>query len=92
MASASVSSQFAASNTSRPALFVSGLVPALLGRLRALGHDPGLPYPLDLCLLTPPSSASASASSTGCPPGHLQKHGVVLQVQYRPALDLPTTC
>ncbi len=83
-------SQFAASNTSRPAQFLSGVVPALLRRLRALGHDPGLPYPLDLCLLDSTFVRLGVGLVHWLPkPVTFEKHGVVLQVQYRPALDLP---
>ena len=84
-------SQFAASNTSRPAAFLGGLVPALLRRLRQLGHDPDLPYPLELCLLDSTFVRLGAGLAGRWLPAALphEKRGVLIQVQYRPALDLP---
>lgn len=83
-------SQVAASNTSRPAVFLSGLVPALLRHLRQLGANADLPYPLDLCLLDSTFLRLSVGLASWLPAAipH-EKHGVSVHVQYRPALDLP---
>jgi len=84
-------SQFAASNSSRPALFLSEVVPALLRRLRQLGGAGDLPYPLELCLLDSTFVRLGAELAGRWLPAALphEKRGVLIQVQYRPALDLP---
>ena len=88
-------SQFAASNTSRPAAFLACLVPPLLARARALGHRaPTGPWPagleaidstfvrlsLKLAPWLPHATGDQAESDIG---------GVRLQVRFTPARDLP---
>lgn len=82
-------SQFAASNTSRPAEFLAGLLPALLVRARQVApHDPALP-PRDLLIY---DTTFVRLSLRVCP--WLARRdpagaGLNVLVGYRPASDLP---
>jgi len=83
-------SQFAASNTSRRAAFLSGLVPALVRRVRAAGLLGDLPYPIELVLLDSTFLRLSLKLSPWLP--HSSKDdipGVRTHVLYTPALDLP---
>jgi hypothetical protein len=84
-------SQLADSNTTRPAAFLSGLIPELTAEVRAAGQTDALPMPLDLRVLDSTFLrismklapwVSRSTRST-------RKSGVRIQVEYTPALDLP---
>ncbi len=82
-------SQFALSNTTRPPAFLAGVVAVLLEQLRR-SHRLLLPYPLELVIQ---DSTFLRLSMRLCPwlPERARrgKQGVLVQVQYRPALDLP---
>ena len=83
-------SQFAASNTSRPAAARAGVLPALCARVRHLPPAPGAGPPGDLHLLDATFLAVAGRYARWLP--HHGKHaapGGRLQVPYTPALDLP---
>lgn len=83
-------SQFAHSNTTRPADFLGQLIPALVARVRQYGHSPAVSLPPDLqvqdstflrlSLLLAPWLPNKNRSDVP---------GVRLQVRYTPALDLP---
>jgi len=88
-------SQLAASNTSRPAAFLAGLVPVLSERVRHLGVPPGVAVPAELVILDSTFLGLSLALAPWLPPngtGSPAKSGVRVQVQYRPALDLPEHC
>lgn len=81
-------SQLAASNHSRPAAFLGGLVPRLAARVRQAG--PGLPSPVHLHLLDSTFLRLSLQLAPWLPgDGGADVPGVRLQVQYAPALDLP---
>lgn len=83
-------SQFANSNTTRPADYLSQLIPALVTRVRQYGRSPAISLPpqlqvldstfLRLSLLLAPWLPNKDKSDVP---------GVRLQVRYTPALDLP---
>jgi len=76
-------SQLAASSSSRPAAFVSGLLPALVARARTL--DPRADLPDDLHILDG-TRVPLERRTVQWPTCH---NGVGVQVRYVPALDLP---
>jgi Transposase DDE domain len=83
-------SQFAASNRSRPAGFLGGLIPALAARVRWAGRGPGMPFPPDLALLDSTFLRLSLKLASWLPGGGgADVPGVRLQVRYAPALDLP---
>ncbi|MBM3189165.1 MAG: IS4 family transposase [Chloroflexi bacterium] len=83
-------SQFAASNSSRPAAFLAALLPGLLREVldRGLGQSAALPadrHLLDGTFLR----ISLKLAPWLCPMNSKHLSGVRLQVRYRPAFDLP---
>lgn len=83
-------SQFALSNTTRPAAFLAGLVPTLVGRVRAAGALPAVPFPWDLVTLDSTFLRRSLALSPWLP--HSHPHDIAgqrVQVLFRPAADLP---
>jgi hypothetical protein len=81
-------SQFAASNTSRPAAFLSALLPALLTRLQRSGQTPAIPP--DLLVLDATFLHVSLVLANCLPPAtHARNKGVRLQCQYQPATALP---
>lgn len=83
-------SQFAASNTSRPATALAGLLPALSARVRQLTPEPGATAPGDLHLLDSTFLGVALRYARWLPSrGGPDAPGVRVQVPYTPALDLP---
>lgn len=84
-------SQFAASNTSRPAAFLADLIPELLAAVRQGGELSDALFPVDLHLL---DSTFIKLSIKVAPwlrrtTRSCTKSGVRVQVQYAPAWDLP---
>lgn len=80
-------SQWAHSNTTRPAAFLAGIIPPLMAQVRRCGRLAALPP--DLHLL---DSTSLSLSLRLCPwPGDMLKGHTQLRLHfhYQPALDLP---
>ena len=83
-------SQFAASNTSRPADFLGHLIPSLVAQVRQWGRLPGGSLPSDLHLLDSTFLRVSLLLAPWLPNnGPSDVPGVRLQVQYAPALDLP---
>ena len=83
-------SQFAASNTSRPAAFVGGLLPALVRRLRQSGQRvPGLPPDLVLLDSTCLRLSLAQAPWLPCSGSPTDHPATWLLLAYQPATDLP---
>jgi hypothetical protein len=81
-------SQFAASNTSRPAAFLSQLLPAVLGRLER--SDQSHAIPPDLLLLDSTFLHVSLALAGWLPPSDQPRSaGVRLQCWYEPATELP---
>jgi hypothetical protein len=81
-------SQFAASNTSRPAAFLSQLLPALVQRLQH--SDQPHAVPPDLLLLDATFLHVSLVLADWLPPAtHARNKGVRLQCWYEPATDLP---
>ena len=82
-------SQYAASNTTRPAAFVSGLVPALAARVRQQPRAAGSLPPADLQVMD--STFVRVALHYGWLPsrGGADVPGVRVHVPYTPAWDLP---
>lgn len=83
-------SQFALSNTTRPAQFLAGIVPALVARVRAAGVLPAVPFPFDLVTLDSTFLRLSLALSPWLPSNN--RHdipGERLQMLFRPAADLP---
>ena len=84
-------SQVAASNSSRPAAFLSGLIPALVTQVRQGAPRGDLALPADLTLI----DATVLRLSVKLAPWLTQKSGwrrptgVRVQTQYAPAWDLP---
>lgn len=84
-------SQLAASNTSRPAEFLAGLVPILSARVRALGGRAAPAIPRDVKLLDGTFLRLSLALARWLVQRDPQEvPGVRLQVEYAPADDLPT--
>jgi hypothetical protein len=81
-------SHFAASNTSRPAAFLAGLVPALAARVRQLGRLPPGAVPAEVRLLDSTFIRLSLKLARWLPHGPAQA-GVRVQVDYQPARDLP---
>jgi Transposase DDE domain len=81
-------SQFADSNTSRPADFLAGLVPLLVERVRHLGRRPTSALPPDLHLLDSTFLGLSLKLSPWLPHGP-KMAGVRVQVHYTPSLDAP---
>lgn len=83
-------SQFAHSNTTRPAAYLGQLIPALVARVRQYGRSPTTSLPPELQVL----DSTFLRLSLKLAPWLPNKHkadvpGVRLQVRYTPALDLP---
>jgi hypothetical protein len=83
-------SQVAASNTSRPAEFLAGVLDRLLPQVRAQGPLADVPIPLTVHLLDS-TFIRLCASLAGWLPqsGRHDITGVRAQIQYQPALDVP---
>lgn len=83
-------SQFAHSNTTRPAAFLGQLIPRLVARVRQYGRSPRVSLPSELQVL---DSTFVRLSLKLAPwlPNKAKSDvpGVRLQVRYTPALDLP---
>lgn len=83
-------SQFALSNTTRPAAFLAGLVPDLVARVRAAGALPAVPFPWELVTLDSTFLRLSVTLSPWLPHSHPHDiPGRRLQVLFRPAADLP---
>jgi hypothetical protein len=83
-------SQYAASNTSRPAAFLSGLLPRLAARVRQLPRAPGTLPPDDFRVLDSTFLRVCLRFAPWLPSrGGADVAGVRVQVPYTPALDLP---
>lgn len=82
-------SQYAASNTSRPAAFVSGLLPALAARVRQLPPTAGTLPPGDLWLMDSTFVRVCLHYAWLPSRGGADVPGVRVHVPYRPAWDLP---
>jgi len=84
-------SQFALSNTTRPATFLAGSVASLLGRLQQQGQGQALPCPGDLVIQDSTFLRLSLKLSPWLPPDRRARAsiGVRVQFHYRPALDLP---
>lgn len=83
-------SQFAQSNTSRPAAFLGLLIPSLVERVRHLGPAPREALPPDLCVIDSTFLRLSLQLASWLPcSSKADIPGVRLQVQYSPALDLP---
>lgn len=83
-------SQFAASNTSRPAAFLSGLLPTLIATVRKrAAHAPGLP-PSSLHVVDSTFVHLSLRLADWLPPrSDPKRSGIQVLVQYQPAHDLP---
>lgn len=90
-------SQVAASNTSRPAAFLTGLIPIMLARLRQRGVRSST-IPQELQIIDTTFLRVSLTLATWLPPSsHPRNRGVRVPCQYHPASDLPqqvlvTTC
>lgn len=83
-------SQFAQSNTSRPAAFLGLLIPSLVERVRRLAPAPSKALPPDLCVIDSTFLRLSLQLASWLPcSSRADIPGVRLQVQYTPALDLP---
>jgi hypothetical protein len=83
-------SQFAASNTSRRALFLAGVIPALVARVRQAGQLAAAGLPPDLHLFDSTFLRLSLVLSPWLPnSGQSDIPGVRLHIQYAPTLDLP---
>ena len=83
-------SQFALSNTTRPAQFLAGIVPELVARVRAAGALPHVPFSVDLVALDSTFLRLSVALSPWLPCTHPHDiPGRRLPVLFRPAADLP---
>ena len=83
-------SQFALSNTTRPAPFLAGIVPTLVARVRAAGGLAATSFPWDLVTLDSTFLRLSLALSPWLPSSHPHDiPGRRLQVLFRPAADLP---
>ena len=82
-------SQLAASNTSRPAAFLAGVLPAFIARVRQRGVATGA-MPPDLHILDATFLRVSLQLAGWLPPvSTARKSGVQVQLQYQPAYDLP---
>jgi hypothetical protein len=83
-------SHFAASNTTRPAAFLAGLIPALVSRVRQVGRLASADFPPDLHLFDSTFLRLSLVLSPWLPnSGPSDVPGVRLHIQYAPTLDLP---
>lgn len=84
-------SQFADSNSSRPAAFLAGLIPELLQRVRQSGLAAEAQFPPELRILDATFVGLSMKLAPWAPrtTRSKRKSGVRLPVQYAPALDLP---
>jgi hypothetical protein len=83
-------SQLAASNSSRPAAFLSGVLGALHAQVRALGPRRAGAPPADLCVIDSTFLHLSLALATWLPVRrNPRQSGVQVLVAYTPALDLP---
>lgn len=83
-------SQFAASNTTRPASFLAGIIPSLVARVRQAGQLAETGLPSDLHLFDSTFLRLSLALSPWLPnSGPSDVPGVRLHIQYALALDLP---
>jgi hypothetical protein len=84
-------SQVAASTHSRPAAFLVEVVGELMARVRQAGRGRDLPYPVDLHAIDSTFLRVSLRLAPWLPTAtRTEQPGVRLQVQYTPALDLPT--
>lgn len=82
-------SQVAASNTSRPAAFLTGLIPRMLTRLRQRGvHSSTIPQELSI-IDTTFLRVSLTLAAWLPASSHPRNRGVRVPCQYHPASDLP---
>ncbi len=83
-------SQFAASNSTRPATFLAGLIPALVLRVRQTGQLAAAAFPPELHLFDSTFLRLSLVLSPWLPNnGPSDVPGVRLHIQYAPTLDLP---
>ena len=82
-------SQYAASNTSRPAAFLSGLLPALCARVRQAPPAAGVAPPRDLRVIDSTFLRVCLHHAWLPSRGGADVPGVRVQVPYTPAWDLP---
>ena len=83
-------SQFAASNTTRPAAFLAGLIPTLVLRVRQVGRLASAGFPPELHLFDSTFLRLSLVLSPWLPStGPSDIPGVRLHIQYAPTLDLP---
>ncbi len=82
-------SQLAASNTSRPAAFLSGVLSELIAEVRASGRVGALPMDLRVLDSTFLRISMKLAPWVSRSSRSLRKSGVRIQMEYMPALDLP---
>ena len=83
-------SQFADSNTTRPAAFLGGLVPFLVARVRRYGDVPASSLPPDIHILDSTFLRLSLLLAPWLPnKGGADVPGVRVQLQYSPVLDLP---
>lgn len=83
-------SQFAASNSTRPAAFLAGLIPTLVRRVRLAGSLSSAGFPPELHLFDSTFLRLSLVLSPWLPNnGPSDIPGVRLHIQYAPILDLP---
>lgn len=82
-------SQFAASNTSRPAAFLGGIVPVLVERVRKAGPVSHASFPIDIHLLDSTILCLSLLLAPTLPRSLGNKAAMRVQLEYSPALDLP---
>lgn len=83
-------SQLAASNTTRPAAFLAGIIPSLIARVRQSGSLAQSGLPSNLHLLDSTFLRVSALLAPWLPSNNeLDVPGVRAHVQYAPALDLP---
>ncbi len=83
-------SQFALSNTTRPAAFLSQLIPSLVARVRQYARSPAISLPPELQVLDSTFLRLSLLLAPWLPnKNQADVPGVRLQVRYTPALDLP---
>ncbi len=83
-------SQFADSNTTRPADFLGQLIPSLVARVRQYGRSPAISLPPELQVLDSTFLRLSLLLAPWLPnEGKADVPGLRLQVRYTPALDLP---
>lgn len=83
-------SQFADSNTTRPAGFLGQLIPSLVARVRQYGRSPGVSLPPQLQVLDSTFLRLSLKLAPWLPnKDRSDVPGLRLQLRYTPALDLP---